>query len=133
MGKPHSKLLSFNKIFYETKKRFGLEQAQKALHDEWVGYFYLHDAASSSQVPYCYAYDLTDLATKGLFFIDNFNGGPAKHLTTFTDFVVEYVSYASNRSSGAVGLPDLLIWMYYFWKKDCDGEYYTKSPEYYAK
>lgn len=33
----------------------------------------------------------------------------------------------------AVGLPNLLPYMYYFWKKDCDNGYATKSPEYYAK
>ena len=46
----------------------------------------------------CFAYDLKDLAEKGLYFIkDNFNHQPPQHLTTFTDFVGEFVSYMSNR------------------------------------
>lgn len=133
MSKPHSKLLAFNKIFYEIKKARGLEKAQHWLENEWNGAFYLHDAASSTSKPYCYAYDLTQLAEKGLYFIENFAGGAPKHLTTFTDFVAEFTSYASNRSSGAVGLPDFLIWSYYFWKKDVENGYYVKSPLYYQQ
>ena len=81
----------------------------------------------------CFAYDLKDLAEKGLFFLNNFNAEPPKHLSTFIDFVKEYISFASNRSSGAVGLPNLIPYMYYFWKKDCENGYATKSPDYYAR
>lgn len=101
MHKPHSKLLAFNKIFYELTKKYGLETAQKWLELEWNGAFYLHDAYDSSFKPYCFAYDLEDLVNKGLYFINNFNAEPPKHLTTFTDFVGEFVSWTSNRSSGA--------------------------------
>ena len=88
----------------------------------------MRDAYSASYVPYCFAYDLEDLATKGLYFIENFNAEPPQHLVTFTDFVGEFVSYACNRSSGAVGLPSFLIYSYYFWKKDKD-EGYLADPE----
>lgn len=33
----------------------------------------------------------------------------------------------------ACGMPNLIPYMYYFWKKDCDEGYFTKSPEAYAK
>lgn len=79
----------------------------------------------------CFAYDLEELVNKGLFFVDNFNARPPKHLTTFTDFVVEFVSFTSNRSSGACGLPSFLVYSFYFWKKDVEAGYYTKSPEEY--
>ena len=72
----------------------------------------------------CFAYDLKDLAEKGLFFIDNFNAEPPQHLETFVDFVKEFVSWACNRSSGAVGLPNLIPYMTYFYHKDLkSGEY----------
>lgn len=131
MNKPHSKLLAFNKIFYELKKKHGLKRAKQWLETEYLGGFYLHDAFSSSMVPYCFAYDIEDLVTKGLYFIDNFNAQPPKHLTTFTDFVGEFVSWTSNRSSGACGLPSFLVYSYYFWKKDVSEGYYIQSPEYY--
>lgn len=81
----------------------------------------------------CFAYDLSRLATEGLFFIDNYNNEPPRHLQTFLDDVIEYISYMSNRSSGAVGIPDILIWMFYFWKHDVEQNYYLVSPEYYLK
>lgn len=117
MSKPHSKLLAFNKIYYEFKKKYGKATADKWLEEEWVGHYYLHDAASSTFIPYCYAYDLESLVTKGLFFVDNFNAQPPKHLTTYTDFVGEFVSWNSNRTSGACGLPSFLVYSFYFWKK----------------
>lgn len=81
----------------------------------------------------CFAYDLKDLAEKGLFFIEGRNAKPAKHLSTFVDFVKEYISYACNRSSGAVGLPNLIPYMFYFWKKDVDDGYFVRDKVYYAK
>ena len=81
----------------------------------------------------CYAYDITRLATEGLFFLKNYNAQSPKHLSTYFDDVIEYVSYMCNRSSGAVGLPNLLIWSFYFWKKDCENGYYIKNPEYYLR
>ncbi len=81
----------------------------------------------------CYAYDLTRLATEGLFFLKNYNSKPPKHLTTFIDDVIEYISYMSNRSSGAVGIPNILIWTYYFWKKDCESNYLIKDKDYYIR
>ena len=79
----------------------------------------------------CFAYDIERLTTDGLYFIENFNNQPPKHLVTFTDFVVEFVSYNCNRSSGATGTPSFLIYSYYFWKKDIENGYYMISPEYY--
>lgn len=131
MSKPHSKLLAFNKIFYEINKKYGFKAANDWLRSEWDGHLYLHDAASSTYVPYCFAYDIKDLVEKGLYFIENFNAQPPKHLVTYTDFVGEFVSWTSNRTSGACGLPSFLVYSYYFWKKDVENGYYTDSPERY--
>lgn len=79
----------------------------------------------------CFAYDIEDLVTKGLYFVDRFNAQPPKHLVTYTDFVGEFVSWTSNRTSGACGLPSFLIYSYYFWKKDVEAGYYTDTPERY--
>lgn len=132
-GKSLDKLFAFNKIFYELKKKHGIKTARKWLNGEYNGEFYLHDAPSSTFLPYCYAYDLTRLAKEGLFFLKNYNSQPPKHLATFLDDVVEYISFMSNRSSGAVGIPNILIWTYYFWKKDCENNYVIKDPDYYIR
>jgi ribonucleoside-triphosphate reductase len=132
-GKSQDKLFAFNKIFYEMKKKYGLRTAKEWLECEYNGAFYLHDAHTATYMPYCYAYDLTRLATEGLFFLNKYNAKPPKHLTTFIDDVIEYISYMSNRSSGAVGIPNILIWTYYFWKKDCETNFLIKDKEYYLR
>lgn len=131
MNKPHSKLLAFNKIYHETNKKYGFQIANEWIRKEWDGHYYLHDASTTSYVPYCYAYDLEKLVKEGLYFVNNFNAQPPKHLVTYTDFVGEFVSYTSNRSSGACGLPSFLIYSFYFWKKDVKEGYYTGTPEKY--
>ena len=133
MPKPHRKLLAYNKIYYEMNKRYGFKTANEWLRNEWSRALYLHDADTATFKPYCYAYTLKRLAEEGLFFLNSFNNEPAQHLTTFIDFVKEFVSYNSNLTSGACGLPDLVPYMYYFWKKDCAEGYYTVTPEKYAK
>ena len=99
-GKSIDKVIAANKIFYEIKKKYGLKTAKEWLETEYVGGFYLHDFPSTTYVPYCYAYDLSRLAREGLFFLNNYNARAPKHLTTFIDDVIEYISFMSNRSSG---------------------------------
>ncbi len=139
MSKPHSKLLAFNKIFYEIEKKWGYRKATEWLNAEWDGHFYMHDAFSTTYVPYCYAYDLERLVKEGLYFIDNFNNAAPQHLETYVDFVGEFVSYNCNRSSGAVGLPSYLVYAFYFWRKDVENHYLglswdnIEAAEQYAK
>ena len=131
MSKPHSKLLAFSKIYYELCKKYGEDVAKEWLRNEWDGHFYMHDAYNTSYKSYCFAYDIEEIVNKGLFFIENFNCQPPKHLTTFTDFVGEFVSWTCNRSSGAVGLPSFLVYSFYFWHKDYKENYVLRDPEYY--
>lgn len=132
-GKSEDKLFAFNKIFYELKKKYGLRTAKEWLETEYNGGFYLHDAPSTTYKPYCFAYDLSRLATEGLFFLSDYNYRAPMHLTTFLDDVIEFVSFMSNRSSGACGLPNVLLWTFYFWKKDCEEGYYLKDKDYYIR
>lgn len=133
MYKPHKKLLAYNKIFYEITKKYGLSTAEEWLETEWNGGYYLHNAPTSSYIPYCYAYDLDQIVEKGLYFIDKFKSTPAQHLTTFNDHVLEFISWTSNRSSGAVGLPSYLVYSFYYWNKDVRNNFFLKDPEYYRE
>ena len=132
-GKSIDKVIAANKIFYEIKKKYGLKAAKEWLETEYTGGFYLHDFPSTTYVPYCYAYDLGRLAREGLFFLNNYNSQPPKHLTTFIDDVIEFISFMSNRSSGAVGIPNILVWTFYFWKKDCESGFIINNPDYYIR
>ena len=129
MPKPHRKLLCLHKIYYEVQKKYGFKTANEWLEKEWTRALYMHDADTATFKHYCFAYDLKDLAEKGLFFLKNFNYKPAKHYITFIDFLKEYISFAANLSSGAVGLPNLIPYMFYFWKKDCDSHYLGMTEE----
>ena len=132
-GKSEDKLFALNKIFMEIKKMWGLRTAKQWLEQEFSRGFYLNDSATASYFPYCWANDFTRLVTEGLFFLDNYNNEAPKHLTTYFDDVIEFVSFLSNRQSGAVGMPNVLIWAWYFWKKDVENGYYMKSPDYYLR
>ena len=138
ISKPDEKLMAYHKIFIEMKQTFGLRMAKKWLEAEWTKALYMHDANTSTFIPYCFAYDLKKTAEEGLFWLrdkESMNIEPAKHLDTFVDFVKEFISYNSNRTSGACGLPNLIPYMYYFWKEDIANKAYprNKNPEQYAK
>ena len=132
-GKSEDKLFGLNKIFMEIKKMWGLRTAKQWLEQEFSRGFYLNDSTTASYFPYCWANDLTRLANEGLFFLSNYNNQGPKHLTTYFDDVIEFVSFLSNRQSGAVGLPNVIIWAWYFWKKDVEDGYYMKDPDYYLR
>lgn len=150
-GKAEDKLFGLNKIFLEIKKMWGLRTARKWLELEFNKALYLNDSTTASYFPYCWANDITRLSTEGLFFLNgskefeydeegnrvgcirNYNNQPPKHLTTYFDDVIEFVSFLSNRQSGAVGLPNILIWAWWFWKVDVESGYYMKDPNYYLR
>ncbi len=104
-GKSEDKLFGLNKIFCEIKKMWGLRTAKQWLEAEFSRAFYLNDSATASYFPYCWADDFTRLATEGLFFLNEgekkaYNNEGPKHLTTYFDDVIEFVSFLSNRQSG---------------------------------
>lgn len=132
-SKSEDKLFCLNKIFYEMKKKWGLRAAKQWLEQEFNKGLYLNDSATASYFPYCWANDFTRLAKEGLFFLKGYNYCPPKHLTTYFDDVIEFVSFLSNRQSGAVGMPNVLIWAYYFWKKDVENGYFLKDPDTYLR
>lgn len=137
-AKSEDKLFGLNKIFMEIKKRWGLRTAKQWFEQEFSRGFYLNDSTTASYFPYCWANDFTRLATEGLFFLNDgrskrYNNEAPKHLTTYFDDVIEFVSFLSNRQSGAVGMPNVIVWAWYFWKKDVENGYYMKDPDYYLR
>ena len=131
IAKPHQKLLAFNKIYYEANKKYGFKFANELMESLWNYDIYLHDFNTSTFYSYCFAYDIKDIVEKGLFFIENYNAEPAKHLDSFVQMLMEAISWLSRRQSGAVGLPNVIPYLYYYWSRDVKSGYYTKSPEVY--
>ena len=133
MSKPHQKLLAFNKLYFELNKKYGYKIANDAMEAMWNYALYMHDFNTSSFIPYCFAYDIKDIVEKGLFFIQGYNAKPAKHLDSFIQILMEAIAWCSRRQAGAVGLPNLIPYLYYFWSRDVKDGYYTKDPETYKK
>ena len=133
MSKPHQEVLAFNKIYYEMKKCYGKPDADEWLELEWTRQLYMHDAPTSTIFPYCYAYDLTRLAEEGMFFTEDYNNRPAKHASTFVSFIKEFVSYTSNRTSGACGLPNVIPYLYWFCDRDIRSGYFGLTENYREK
>lgn len=131
MSKPHQKLLAFNKLYYELNKQYGFKVANQAMKSMWNYDLYMHDFNTATFYHYCFAYDIKDIVEKGLFFIENYNAKPAKHLDSFIQILMEGIAWLSRRQSGAVGLPNLIPYLYYFWSRDVKKGYYTKDPETY--
>ena len=131
MSKPHRKLLAFNKIYQELNQKYGFKEANEICEAVWNYSVYLHDFDTSTFYSYCFAYDIKDIVEKGLFFIDGYNAQAPKHLDSFVQILMEAVAWLSRRQSGAVGLPNLIPYMYYFWSRDVAQGYYTKDPETY--
>ena len=131
MSKPHQKLLAFNKLYYELNKKYGFKIANQAMEALWSYAIYMHDFNTATFTSYCFAYDIKDIVEKGLFFIDNYNAKPAQHLDSFIQILMESIAFLSRRQSGAVGLPNLIPYLYYYWSRDVASGYYTKDPETY--
>lgn len=130
--KPYNKLLSHNKIYIELKEKFDKKTADKWLEWQINGALYSHDSHESTLKPYCFAFSLKPIVDNGLYFLKDMKANPANHLDTFNHHVLEFISYATNLQSGAVGVPDYLIYAYYFWRKDIETGY-IHNPERYKK
>jgi len=130
--KPMNKLISFHKMFIDYEEKYGVEEATKWLHESIYGGIYNHDANTMSLLAYCFAFSMEIVANKGLFWMGT-KSGPAKHADTFNLHTLEFISTASNNLSGAVGLPDVLLYMYYFFQQDVKTGYIAKGHEDRAK
>ncbi len=120
VSKSHTYLYSLYKIWEKMKDMFGKDVADEFVEAQINGAVYLHDRHHAALMPYCFAYTLKPIVEKGLPFIKTIKSEPAKHLSTFIQHVIQFVMFASNQTSGAVGLPDFFVWMWYFVKKDLE-------------
>ena len=66
----------------------------------WNYAIYMHDFNTTTFYHYCFAYDIKDIVEKGLFFIENYNARPAKHLDSFIQILMEGIAWLSRRQSG---------------------------------
>jgi ribonucleoside-triphosphate reductase len=112
------RLQSIYLIWEELRAKFDIKVADDFVENQISGAIYTNDLHHAAFMPYCYAYSLKPIVENGLQFIDSVKSNPAKHLESFIQHVLQFSMYAGNNTSGAVGLPDLFVWLNYFIKKD---------------
>lgn len=126
-NKPFLKLLSRNKLYIEMKEEFGIDVANEFLESAVNGELYEHDSFLSSYCSYCFAFSLKNIVNNGLYFLEEMRANPPQHWDTFNHHVLEFISYATNMQAGAVGIPDYLIYAYYFYQKDIKDYNYNEK------
>lgn len=125
--KPLLKLFNLHEIYLQMKKMYGVEVADEMLRAQLNGAIYIHDLHHAAIMPYCYAFSLRHIAENGLDFIPGIKSLPPKHLFSFVQQVIQFVMFASNQQSGAVGLPDFFVWLNYFYMKDLQSGYIPQN------
>lgn len=103
--------------------------ADSFLKDDITGAIYTHNSQNIVSKPYCFAYDFKRLAEEGAFFTD-IADEPAQHLDSFVQHVIEFVAVTCRETTGAVGMPALFPYLWYFWDKDKREGYCADNARY---
>ena len=128
---PVKKIENYRILFNKICDIYGKSDAFAFLQDDIIGTLYVHNSTNISSKPYCFAYDFKRLAEEGAFFTD-IADKPAQHLDSFIQHVIEFVAVTCRETTGAVGMPALLPYMWYFWNKDKENNY-SNDPDRYLK
>jgi len=125
VSKSLQKLNGYYLIWKNIVEKNGIKRANKILEMTLSGALKIHDHHQLLK-PYCYAFSLDPLVTKGLPFIKKIKIGPPKHFSSFVNLVVQATAFFSNQIAGAVAYPDLFIFMDWYARRDF-GEKYLEN------
>ena len=78
---------------------------------------YIHDFSKLLLLPYCYSIATEPIMSEGLLYYPHFKSKPPKRLDSFIAQLIEFTSYVANRTRGAIGIPDLILALTYYVKK----------------
>ena len=128
-GKAIQKLNGYYIIWKQMveNEKYGIKRANKVLELSLNGSLKIHDQ-HQLLLPYCYAFSLEGLASKGLPYIKRVKIGPPKHYKSFINLVVQFTAFASNQLAGAQAFPDLFIYMDWYARKEY-GEHYHDNEQ----
>jgi anaerobic ribonucleoside-triphosphate reductase len=116
-AKPLHRLNSYYLLWKYSSSLFSEEVAIRMLKAQFTKEIYVNDFHSFNGKPYCFNYSCMDILNTGLPFVNRIKSKPPKHLSSFNGQMVQFIIYASNSTSGAVGLADYLICVSYFVEK----------------
>ncbi len=128
---PIEKLGNYELLYKKIWMVYGKDMADQFLTDDILGRIYVNNSINIATKPYCFAYDFDKLVERGAYFTD-IADRPAQHLDSFIQHVIEFVAVTCRETTGAVGMPSLFPYMWYFWNKDAQSRY-TEDPKKYLE
>lgn len=119
------KMNSIYMLYKWIKKLFSKKDACKAIEAIISGKIFVNDL-TGIEFPYCYAFDLLELALDGLTCYSPKKIKNPKRSTSFIELVIQATAYISNQIMGAVSYPSLFPILDWYYRQDF-GEDYTKD------
>ena len=116
--KPLFRVNAYYLLWKYGKKLFGKEEAEELCKAQFFKDFYINDFHKFAVCPYCFNFSCLDVVFMGLPFVKKIKSKPPKHLSSYVNQMIQFVTYASNSVAGAVGLADFLICLSYYYDKD---------------
>ena len=116
--KPLFRVNAYYLLWKYGKKLFNINEAQDLCKAQFFKDFYINDFHKFATTPYCFNFSCLDVVFTGLPFVNKIKSLPPKHLNSFVNQMIQFVTYASNSVAGAVGLADFLICLSYFYDKE---------------
>lgn len=116
--KPLFRINAYYLLWKYGKKLFGKEEAEELCRGQFFKDFYINDFHKFATTPYCFNFSCLDVVFGGLPFVNKIKSLPPKHLNSYVNQMIQFVTYASNSVAGAVGLADFLICMSYFYDRE---------------
>ena len=116
--KPLFRVNAYYLLWKYGKKLFGKDEAEDLCRCQFYKDFYINDFHKFATTPYCFNFSCLDVVFSGLPFVNKIRSLPPKHLNSYVNQMIQFVTYASNSVAGAVGLADFLICLSYFYDKE---------------
>lgn len=116
--KPLFRVNAYYLLWKYGKKLFGKEEAEELCRAQFYKDFYINDFHKFATTPYCFNFSCLDVVFSGLPFVNKIRSLPPKHLNSYVNQMIQFVTYASNSVAGAVGLADFLICLSYFYDRE---------------
>ncbi len=116
--KPLFRINAYYLLWKYGKKLFGKEEAEELCKAQFFKEYYINDFHKFATAPYCFNFSCLDVVFMGLPFVNKIKSRPPKHLNSYVNQMIQFVTYASNSVAGAVGLADFLICLSYFYNRE---------------
>jgi len=116
--KPLFRVNAYYLLWKYGRKLFNNIKAEELCKAQFFKDVYINDFHRFAVCPYCFNFSCLDVVFTGLPFVKKIKSKPPKHLSSYVNQMIQFVTYASNSVAGAVGLADFLICLSYYYDKE---------------